>query len=133
MTMTAATTSAHDAVLETLNVAARSHAHDLQIRLAGDQAIMAVTVDGQLHEIGSLAADDCETLLSAAYALCDGDGQFQYGTYQSAKMTGEKAPLPPDISVIHLQFSPRKDGARHLVARFTRSGDTCCGTCGGSA
>jgi len=122
---------ARQAVLEALGVAARNHALDLQVKLAGEQAVFLLNIDGQPREAGGMPAASCEEFMTAAWAVADGDGAFQYGTYQSAKMTGEKAPLPPDISVIHLQFSPRKDGARHLVARFTRSGDTCCGTCGG--
>lgn len=122
---------AQEAVLKTLAVAARSHALDLQVKMAGDKAALTVTMAGEAVEVGSVPADDVEAFMTAAWSLCDGNGAFQYGTYQSAKMTGEKAALPPDVSVIHLQFSPRKDGARHLVARITRSGDTCCGTCGG--
>jgi hypothetical protein len=107
------------------------HANVVQIRVAGDRALAETLAAGRVVDLRDWPLERCAEMLPAAFALCDGPDDFEYGTSRSARMTGEKVPLPTGVTMVFNQFFPARDGQRHLVARITYDADTCCGTCGG--
>lgn len=115
-----------------LEAAARAHAGEFHIRLDGDRAMVIATVRGEPAHVTTWSAGRCEALLRAAFSLCDGAGDYDYGSARSMRMTGANAALPEGVSMVLVQFMPPKDGGRHLVVRLTYQGDVCCGSCGGS-
>lgn len=117
--------------LSLLEEAAAAHANIVQLRLDGVAAIMETLATGTVVARAEGRLADCAQMLPAIFALADGLADYTYGDNRSTRMTGEKAPLPPGVAMVFLQFFPARDGQRHLVARITYDGDTCCGTCGG--
>lgn len=118
--------------LTLVEAAARRHAGQFEIRIEAGRAVAVIGVDGQGETLAEWPADHCRALLPAAFALIDGAvGAYEYGSFRSGLMTGARAPLPAGVATVFLQFFAAREGARHLVARITREGDVCCGTCGG--
>lgn len=111
--------------------AVAAHANVVQIRVAGETAVVETLATGSVVNSRELPLARCADLLPAAFRLCDEADDYEYNTSRSARMTGAKAPLPKGLTMIFLQFFPARDGQRHLVARLTYDSDTCCGTCGG--
>lgn len=118
-------------MLTLLEHAVAAHANVVQVRVAGDQAIVEVLATGSVVASREMPLARCADLLPAAFSLCDEADDYQYNTSRSARMTGLKSPLPKGLTMVFLQFFPARDGNRHLVARLTYDSDTCCGTCGG--
>lgn len=118
-------------MLTLLEHAVAAHANVVQVRVAGDQAIVEILATGSVVASREMPLARCNDLLPAAFSLCDESDDYQYNTSRSARMTGLKAALPKGLTMVFLQFFPARDGNRHLVARLTYDSDTCCGTCGG--
>lgn len=118
-------------LLNLLDAAVAAHANVVQIRLDGTRAVVETLATGRVEASLDWSQDRCAEALPAAFALCDGSDDYEYGSTRSARMTGEKAALPKGVTMVFLQFFPPRDGQRHLVARITYDADTCCGTCGG--
>jgi hypothetical protein len=114
-----------------LDAVVRAHAGELSIRIAGDRAQVIATIRGEQVQIADWSASRLESVLPAAFALCDKADAYVYGSARSMRMTGERMALPETVSMILAQFFAPKDGGRVFVARITREGDTCCGSCGG--
>lgn len=131
MTMIAATLDSKAELLALLNTAVAAHANVVQIRLTGGTAVVETLATGAVVATAEWPLERCAQALPAAFGLCDGVDDYQYGSSRTARMTGEKAPLPAGVTMVFLQFFPARDGQRHLVARLTYDADTCCGTCGG--
>lgn len=115
-----------------LTTAADIHASEVQVALDGDTARVTATIRGERLDVVRWPTARCPAIMEAAYGLCDGAGDdFAYGKTHSLRMTGERFRLPAGVTMILMQFLPPRDGGRHLVARFTREADVCCGSCGG--
>ena len=127
MTMIAATSE----FLTLLNAAKAAHANLIQVRVDKGRALVETMAAGQVVATEDWPLEHCSAALPSAFALCDGPDDYQYGSSRSTRMTGEKVPLPPGLTMVFVQFFPARDGQRHLVARLTYDSDTCCGTCGG--
>ena len=117
--------------LDLLTKAVALHGSLVTIRLEGGLARSEIMAAGSMLACGEFAQADCPALLAAAFELCDGESDYQYGESRSAKMTGGKIALPAGVTMVLVQFFPARDGQRHLVARLSYDSDTCCGTCGG--
>lgn len=118
-------------IADLLGAAVAAHANIVQLRLEEEGAVMEIMAAGQVVSREVWPRESCAQLLPAAFALCDGVDDYSYDTSRSAKMTGEKLPLPKGVAMVFVQFFPARPGQRHLVARVTYDADTCCGTCGG--
>jgi hypothetical protein len=118
-------------MLSLLANAVASHANVVQIRVAGERALVETLAAGSVVDTRDWPLERCAQVVPAAFALCDGPEDFEYGTSRTGKMTGEKAALPAGLAMVFVQFFPPRDGQRHMVARITYDADTCCGTCGG--
>ncbi|EME71677.1 hypothetical protein H261_02056 [Paramagnetospirillum caucaseum] len=118
-------------MLTLLEHAVVAHANVVQVRVAGDQAVIEILATGSVVVSREMPLARCADLLPAAFSLCDESEDYQYNTSRSARMTGLKSALPKGLTMVFLQFFPARDGQRHLVARLTYDSDTCCGTCGG--
>lgn len=118
-------------MLSLLENAVAAHANVVQVRIAGDQAVVETLATGAVVDARQIPLARCADLLSAAFRLCDEADDYQYDTSRSARMTGLRAALPKGLTMVFMQFFPARDGQRHLVARLTYDSDTCCGTCGG--
>ena len=130
MTMTVALDPKAE-LLSLLKHAVTVHATLLQIRVEGGRALVETLAAGQVIDVVDWPLERCAQALPAAFALCDGADDYQYGSSRTARMTGEAAALPPGLTMVFMQFFPARDGQRHLVARLTYDSDTCCGSCGG--
>lgn len=117
--------------LALLDAAVRAHAGDLHIRLSGDRAVVGATIRGDQVVVTEWPAERLESVLPAVFGLCDKADAYVYGSSRSMRMTGERVALPETVSMILAQFLAPKDGGRVFVARITREGDVCCGSCGG--
>lgn len=111
--------------------AARDHASQIFIRLAGERAEAVATISGGDVVMADWPAERALEILPAAFGLCDSADPYAPGSARTVQMTGQNNALPAGIRSILVQFLPPRDGGRVLVARITREGDTCCGTCGG--
>ncbi|MDO8607774.1 MAG: hypothetical protein Q7R40_14650 [Phaeospirillum sp.] len=131
MTVIAASLDPKAEMLALLNNAVAAHANVVQIRVAGDDAMVETLATGAVVATAGWTLARCAQALPAVFGLCDGADDYEYGSTRTARMTGEKAPLPPGVTMVFIQFFPARDGQRHLVARLTYDSDTCCGTCGG--
>ncbi len=118
-------------MLTLLESAVAAHANVVQVRVAGDLAVIEILATGTVVASREMPLARCKDLLPAAFSLCDESDDYQYDTSRSARMTGLKSALPKGLTMVFLQFFPARDGQRHLVARLTYDSDTCCGTCGG--
>lgn len=118
-------------MLNLLEHAVAAHANVVQVRVEGDQAVVEILATGSVVAARPMPLLRCADLLPAAFSLCDESDDYRYNTARSARMTGLKAALPKGLTMVFIQFSPARDGQRHLVARLTYDSDTCCGTCGG--
>lgn len=122
---------ANTEITKLLQAAIAAHANVVQIRVAGDTAVIETLATGTVVATEEWPLARCAEVLPAAFRLCDEADDYEYGSSRSARMTGTKAPLPKGLTMVFLQFFPARDGQRHLVARLTYDSDTCCGTCGG--
>ena len=127
MTMIAAKSE----LLTLLHAAVAAHSNLIQVRVENGRALVETLAAGQVVTTEDWPLEHCSIALPSAFSLCDGPDDYQYGSSRSSRMTGEKAPLPPGLTMVFVQFFPARDGQRHLVARLTYDSDTCCGTCGG--
>ncbi|ARJ66675.1 hypothetical protein WV31_13845 [Magnetospirillum sp. ME-1] len=118
-------------MLTLLEHAVAAHANVVQVKVAGDQAVVEILATGSVVASREMPLARCNDLLRGAFSLCDESDDYQYNTSRSARMTGLKSALPKGLTMVFLQFFPARDGQRHLVARLTYDSDTCCGTCGG--
>ncbi len=117
-------------LLSLLDAAVAAHANLVQIRVESGRALVETLAAGRVVAVVDWPLERCSEALPAAFALCDGADDYQYGSSRTARMTGETVALPAGVAMVFIQFFPARDGQRHLVARLTYDSDTCCGTCG---
>ena len=114
-----------------LNAAVALHANVVQIRVEDGRALVETMAAGRVVTTEDWPLERCAVALPAAFALCDGEDDYQYGSSRTARMTGQSVALPAGLTMVFIQFFPARNGQRHLVARLSYDSDTCCGTCGG--
>jgi hypothetical protein len=129
--MNAITPESQVEFLTLLETAVAAHANVVQVRVAGERAIVEIVATGTVVASREMPLLRCAELLPAAFNLCDESDAYEYGASRTARMTGLKVALPAGVTMVFTQFFPPRDGQRHLVARLTYDSDTCCGTCGG--
>ena len=103
-----------------LRAASEARASDIHIILSRYTTSVSFRIDGFLEHYENLSRTLGQFLLRVAYLLSDDSegGALQYGTYQSARISGGKIVLPPDVQSLRLQFNPTSNRGYYLVARL---------------
>ena len=103
-----------------LRAASEARASDIHIVLTRYTTKVAFRIDGFLEHYENLPRTLGQFLVRVAYLVSDDSegGALQYGTYQSARISGGKIVLPPDVQSLRLQFNPTSNRGYYLVIRL---------------
>ena len=103
-----------------LRGAASVGASDIHLVLSRYQTSVFLRVDGFLEPYERLSRPLGQFLVRVAYLLSDDSegGALQYGTYQSARISGGKIVLPDGVQSLRLQFNPTSNRGYYLVIRL---------------
>ena len=107
-------------LIDCLRAASDARASDIHIVLTRYATKVSFRIDGFLEHYENLSRTLGQFVLRVAYLVSDDSegGALKYGEYQSARISGGKIALPPDVQSLRLQFNPTSNRGYYLVIRL---------------